>query len=174
MLHLKVKHLAKKLSTIFATIQQVLKSFSKNLYQILIKRIVFLFDEAAHVFSHTQQEKFFSFFKGLRDPKIACKAAVYPGITNYGKYCEKGQDAKDLTLSWSFTNRDDINYIKKILRTRIQSYDPKYWEMLNVNKSIINTICICSNGNPRFAFHIIDQLRVIVYFRKNYLYATSN
>ena len=155
---LKSQAPSKKLSTILDNPTSFKKFLKELISDFGLKRIVFLFDEAAHVFSHTQQEKFFSFFKGLRDPKIACKAAVYPGITNYGKYFEKGQDAKDLTLSWSFTNRDDINYIKKILRTRIQSYDPKYWEMLNVNKSIINTICICSNGNPRFAFHIIDEL----------------
>lgn len=54
-----------------------------------LTRMVLLFDEAAHVFSEEQQIKFFTFFKSLRNNKIACKAAVYPGITNYGKYFEK-------------------------------------------------------------------------------------
>ncbi|KZE43579.1 hypothetical protein [Rossellomorea marisflavi] len=135
------------------------KKFLKDLISDFgLHRIVLLFDEAAHVFSFSQQEKFFSFFKGLRDPQIACKAAVYPGITNYGKYFEKGQDAKELTLSWVPNNKDNVNYIKQILKKRIQAYDPSYWNLLTVNPNIINTICICSNGNPRFAFHIIDEL----------------
>ncbi|MFD1990721.1 hypothetical protein ACFSGI_12185 [Paenibacillus nicotianae] len=135
------------------------KKFLKNLIKDFdLSRIILLFDEAAHVFSHSQQEKFFTFFKSLRDPQIACKVAVYPGITNYGKYFEKGQDAKELTIKWSPTNKDNVLYIKEILKRRIQAYDQDYWNKLTVNSDIIDTICICSNGNPRFAFHIIDDL----------------
>jgi len=123
-----------------------------------LSRIVFLFDEAAHVFSYAQQEKFFTFFKALRDPKIACKAAVYPGITNYGKSFERGQDAKELRINWNASKKDDLEYIKKILKKRIQGYSPVYWQQLTANTDIIDMICICSNGNPRFAFHIIDEI----------------
>lgn len=138
---------------------QSFKEFLLNLVDDFnLNRIIFMFDEAAHVFSHQQQEKFFTFFKSLRDPKIACKAAVYPGITNYGKYFERGQDAKEIQINWSPLSQDDITYIKKILKKRIQNFNANYWEKLNVDKRIINTIAICSNGNPRFAFHIIDEL----------------
>ena len=130
-----------------------------------LTRIVFLFDEAAHVFSFSQQEKFFTFFKSLRDPKIACKAAVYPGITNYGKYFERGQDAKELRIEWNPLNKNDVEYIKSILKKRIQQYNLEYWKNLTNNKQIIDTICICSNGNPRFAFHIIDELENIKAFK---------
>lgn len=123
-----------------------------------LSRIVFLFDEAAHVFSYSQQEKFFTFFKSLRDPKIACKAAVYPGITNYGKSFERGQDAKELRISWDASKENDLEYIKDILKKRIQGYSTDYWHKLTVNRDIIKMICICSNGNPRFAFHIIDEI----------------
>lgn len=131
-----------------------------------LQRIVFLFDEAAHVFSYSQQEKFFTLFKSLRNPQIACKAAVYPGITNYGKYFEKGQDAKELRIDWTPNNELDVNYINKILKVRIQKNNQEYWNLLTKNKDIINTICICSNGNPRFAFHIIDELDNINAFKK--------
>jgi hypothetical protein len=132
-----------------------------------LNRIVFLFDEAAHVFSYSQQEKFFTFFKTLRDPKIACKAAVYPGITNYGKYFERGQDAKEIHVEWRPLDKDDVDFIKKILKKRIQSFDKSYWEKLSVNQEIIDTICICSNGNPRFAFHIMDELENNKAFHSN-------
>lgn len=124
-----------------------------------LKRIVLLFDEAAHVFSEEQQIKFFTFFKSLRDNKIACKAAVYPGITNYGKYFEKNQDAKELKLSWSMYESKDIKYIKDILKKRVQKYDPEVWNRLTVKDEIIQMICYSSNGNPRFAFHIIDAMQ---------------
>jgi hypothetical protein len=123
-----------------------------------LQRIVLLFDEAAHVFSFSQQEKFFTFFKTLRNPLIACKAAVYPGVTNYGKYFERGQDAKEIRIDWSPTNKEDVDYIKNILKKRIKAYDPAYWSKLVANNSIIDLVAICSNGNPRFAFHIVDEL----------------
>lgn len=132
-----------------------------------LKRIVFLFDEAAHVFSFSQQEKFFTFFKSLRDPKIACKAAVYPGITNYGKYFERGQDAKELKIEWNPLAPNDIKYIKTILKKRIQNYSSEYWNKLTNNAQIIDAICVCSNGNPRFAFHIIDELENTKAFKSN-------
>ena len=102
-------------------------SFKAFMLQLIkdfkLERIVLFFDEAAHVFSHEQQEKFFTLFKALRNPQIACKAAVYPGITNYGKYFEKGQDAKELRIDWSSKNKDDISYIRSILKKRILAYD---------------------------------------------------
>lgn len=138
---------------------QSFKEFLRNLIKDFnLKRVVFLFDEAAHVFSYSQQEKFFTFFKSLRDPKIACKAAVYPGITNYGKYFDRGQDAKEIKLNWDISNSKDIKYIKDILKKRIQSFNELYWQKLTVNSEIIETICACSNGNPRFSFHIIDEI----------------
>ncbi len=144
------------------------KQFLKELINdFSIKRLILLFDEAAHVFSGIQQEKFFTFFKSLRDPLIACKAAVYPGITNYGKSFERGQDAKEINISWSPTSKDDIEYIKSILKKRIQTYNPDYWHKLTVDSDIINTVCICSNGNPRFAFHIIDELEMNKAFQKS-------
>ena len=79
-----------------------------------LKRIVLLFDEAAHVFSEEQQVKFFTFFKSLRDSKIACKAAVYPGLTNYGKYFEKNQDAKELKMTWNMFDENDIKDMTRI------------------------------------------------------------
>ncbi len=136
------------------------KAFLLNLIQDFeLKRIVLLFDEAAHVFSISQQEKFFTFFKSLRHPNIACKAAVYPGVTNYGKYFEAGQDAKQLKIDWKPTNVEDRDYIKSILKKRIQQFSYDFWNKLTLNPGIIDLICICSNGNPRFAFHIIDDMQ---------------
>lgn len=131
---------------------QLIKDFKLN-------RLVLLFDEAAHVFSEDQQIKFFTFFKSLRDTKIACKASVYPGITNYGKYFEKNQDAKELKLAWNFYDEKDLKYIKNILKKRVQKYDENTWNLLTVKDEIIEMICFSSNGNPRAAFHILDEMQ---------------
>ncbi|KAB2422118.1 MULTISPECIES: hypothetical protein [Bacillus cereus group] len=123
-----------------------------------LKRVILLFDEAAHVFSPSQQEKFFTFFKSLRSDKIACKAAVYPGITTYGKSFERNQDAKEIKMIWNPQNKNDLTFIRNVLKKRIQSFNADYWQKLSLQPDIIDTICMCSNGNPRFAFHIIDEM----------------
>lgn len=147
------------------------QSFREFLLELIkdykLQRIVFLFDEAAHVFSFSQQEKFFTFFKSLRNPLIACKAAVYPGVTNYGKYFERGQDAKEIRIDWSPLNKDDINYIKEIIKKRIKAYKLDYWNKLTANKNTLDLLAICSNGNPRFAFHILDELENNKAFKSN-------
>lgn len=147
------------------------QSFKDFLLEIIgdynLSRIIFLFDEAAHVFSYSQQEKFFTFFKTLRDPKIACKAAVYPGITNYGRYFERGQDAKELKVQWSPLDVTDVKYIESIIKVRLKEYDNNYWSKLSSNQEVLKTLCICSNGNPRFAFHIIDELENNKAFKGN-------
>ena len=136
-------------------------------FEFNLSRIVFFFDEAAHVFSHVQQEKFFTFFKTLRSPKIACKAAVYPGITNYGKHFERGQDAKELKLEWSAKDSADIEYIKEIIKKRLLAYENSYWAKINFDSDALSIIAICSNGNPRFAFHIIDEIDTSGGFKNN-------
>ena len=49
-----------------------------------IDKVVFFFDEAAHVFRPEQQRQFFNLFKDLRSPYISCNAAIYPGVTHFG------------------------------------------------------------------------------------------
>ncbi|UXK09519.1 hypothetical protein N5094_04570 [Shewanella putrefaciens] len=144
------------------------KSFLLDLVsEFKLCRIVFFFDEAAHVFSYSQQEKFFTFFKTLRSPKIACKAAVYPGITNYGKHFERGQDAKELKLEWSAKSLSDTDYIKEIIKKRLLAYEESYWAKINADADALSIIAICSNGNPRFAFHILDEIDTSGGFKNN-------
>ena len=66
--------------------------------QFELKRVVFLFDEAAHTFIPSQQEIFFEIFKLLHGGPIAAKAAVYPFVTSYGRNFEVGHDAIVLSM----------------------------------------------------------------------------
>lgn len=63
-----------------------------------IARIVFFFDEAAHVFRPEQQRQFFSLFRDFKSPYISCNAAVYPGVTHYGNSFEMIHDAIGLKI----------------------------------------------------------------------------
>lgn len=122
-------------------------------------KLVFLFDEAAHTLSEQQQEEFFSFMKGLRSPKIACKAAVYPGISTYGKDFDYGHDARVIRLDVNRKPEDGeryLNFFKEILEKR--TGEDKMWQELNKNPEILDTLIIACFGNPRHLFLLIDAV----------------
>jgi hypothetical protein len=51
-------------------------------------------DDAAHAFSQKQQGEFFEVFRELRSRRVACKAAVYPGVTSYSPNMQVGHEAE--------------------------------------------------------------------------------
>lgn len=123
----------------------------------VLKRIVFLFDEAAHTLSEQQQEDFFSFMKRLRSPKIACKAAVYPGISSYGKDFDYGQDARVIRLDRKPEDKEKyFDFFEKILEKRLSG--DELWKTLSKNQNILEAIIIACFGNPRHLFLLIDEL----------------
>ncbi|MCK4321349.1 hypothetical protein KAX08_02385 [candidate division WOR-3 bacterium] len=120
-------------------------------------RLVFLYDEAAHTLSEQQQEEFFSFMKVLRSPKIACKAAVYPGISSYGKDFDYGHDARVLHLDRKPEDKETyLSFFKEILEKRIKR--DKIWEELNQQQEILESLIFACFGNPRHLFLLVDEI----------------
>ncbi|WP_082494227.1 ORC-CDC6 family AAA ATPase [Methylobacterium sp. Leaf106] len=125
-----------------------------------LNKIVFFFDEAAHTFIPEQQTIFFEIFKLLHGGKIACKAAVYPTVTHYGRNFEVGQDAIILSVfrfdPGEAGRKENREHFRAILEKRL----PK---TSGVRKKIFTKgaeldLCIdLSNGNPRALLHIINS-----------------
>ena len=59
-------------------------------------RAVLLMDDAAHAFMQQQQREFFEVFRALRSRTVACKAAIYPGVTSYSPFSMSGTRPKRL------------------------------------------------------------------------------
>ncbi|ALQ51373.1 zinc ribbon domain-containing protein [Nitrosomonas ureae] len=147
--------LAKAQDTSFLVniIKEVAELFSLN-------KILFFFDEAAHTFIPTQQNIFFEIFKLLHGGKVACKAAVYPTVTNYGRNFEIGQDAIVLPVvrfdPGESGRRENRVHFRSILEKRL----PK---TSSLRKKIFTRggeldLCIdLSNGNPRALLHILNS-----------------
>ncbi|MDM1384567.1 hypothetical protein HX024_18060 [Myroides marinus] len=57
--------------------------------------------------------------------------------------------------------------IENIIKIRLKEYDNNYWNKLSSNQDVLRTLCVCSNGNPRFAFHIVDELENNKAFKGN-------
>lgn len=63
------------------------------------KRIVILFDDAAHIGREAPLHEFFDIFRTLSSSIISCKAAIYPGVTNFGTRFDVYNDATVLDVS---------------------------------------------------------------------------
>ena len=57
------------------------------------KRIVLMFDDAAHIGREATLADFFDVFRTLSSSAISCKATIYPGVTNFGKRFDVYNDA---------------------------------------------------------------------------------
>jgi hypothetical protein len=64
-----------------------------DLSRRLEKRIVLLFDDAAHIGREASLEEFFSLFRTLSSSSVSCKATIYPGVTNFGTRFDVFNDA---------------------------------------------------------------------------------
>jgi len=149
-----VEFLAKAQDTSFLV--NIIKSVAER---FSINKIVFFFDEAAHTFIPEQQTIFFEIFKLLHGGQVACKAAVYPTVTNYGRNFEVGQDAIVLPVvrfdPGEAGRRENRAHFRNILDKRVSS--------VALSKKIFAKgaeldLCIdLSNGNPRALLHILNN-----------------
>lgn len=72
-----------------ATLQYSIATLSRDLG----KRIVLLFDDAAHIGRETSLGDFFDIFRTLSSSTVSCKATIYPGVTNFGTRFDVYNDA---------------------------------------------------------------------------------
>ncbi len=96
-------------------------SLHRELFSLAIaskKRIVILFDDAAHIGREAPLHDFFDIFRTLSSSVISCKAAIYPGVTNFGTRFDLYSDATVIDIS---RNEELQNYntnFAEIIRKR--------------------------------------------------------
>ncbi len=64
-----------------------------DLSHTLHRRLVIMFDDAAHIGREASLGDFFDIFRTLSSSTISCKATIYPGVTNFGKRFDVHNDA---------------------------------------------------------------------------------
>ena len=62
-----------------SSIQESLAKLSRK----LDRRIVLFFDDAAHIGREASLKEFFDIFRTLSSNATSCKAAIYPGVTEF-------------------------------------------------------------------------------------------
>ncbi|AOY06237.1 hypothetical protein [Bacillus subtilis] len=146
--------------------------------KINVKRVVFLFDEAAHTFIPEQQKIFFEMVKLLHGDIVSIKVAVYPGVTSYGGNFEYGQDAIPIQLErydmYTETSRaNSTRFFRQLLNKRVgnSSIAKKIFQ----RGEVLDLAVYLSNGNPRAFLHIMSKLeRDNEFSVRNVLLATAD
>ena len=111
-----------------------------------LQRLIVLIDEAAHILLPEQQRQFFTLFRDLRSPYLACKAAVYPGVTSYGETFQPLHDATMLSLDRDVLGADYVNTIREIVQKQAESATLAELTKHNANFALV---AYAASGNPR-------------------------
>ena len=120
-----------------------LESWAKGINR---RRVVLLFDDAAHVFSSQQQREFFEIFRELRSSHVSAKAAVYPGITSYSPYMHVGHEA-ELIEAWYRPDADDyLPTMQALLQRRLPA---PLLRSFKGREELVDYLALASFGLPR-------------------------
>ncbi len=111
-----------------------------------VRRIVLLFDEAAHIFRPEQQRQFFTLFRDLRSPYISCNAAVYPGVTVYGSAFQTAHDATIVELNRDILESDYCENMREIVTKQAEA---DLIADINRQGENFNALAYAVAGNPR-------------------------
>lgn len=111
-----------------------------------LSRIIILIDEAAHILLPEQQRQFFTLFRDLRSPYIACKAAVYPGVTSYGETFQPTHDATMLSLERDVLGTEYVDTMREIVEKQAESSTLADIARHDKNFALL---AFAANGNPR-------------------------
>lgn len=88
-----------------------------QLAQSLQKRIVILFDDAAHIGREKPLEVFFDLFRTLSSSATSCKASIYPGVTKFGVRFDVFNDSTIIDISRSITSGSG-SYFLDVVKSR--------------------------------------------------------
>lgn len=97
-------------------VQRTLAALSSE----LSKRIVLLFDDAAHIGREASLAEFFDVFRTISSSAVSCKAAIYPGVTKFGSRFDIYNDATVLDLSRSDELQGHPEFFADIMYLRFQ------------------------------------------------------
>jgi len=82
------------------------------------KRIVLFFDDAAHIGRETSLKDFFDIFRTLSNNIISCKAAIYPGVTEFGPRFDLLNDANVIDISRNEESVSFTTFFSTIMKKR--------------------------------------------------------
>jgi len=97
--------------------QSTLQERLTELSRYLGKRIVLLFDDAAHIGREKSLEVFFDLFRTLSSSVVSCKASIYPGVTRFGVRFDVYNDSTVIDISRSDVSSDS-DFFPDVVKAR--------------------------------------------------------
>jgi hypothetical protein len=88
-----------------------------RLAQDLGRRVVLLFDDAAHLGREKPLEVFFDLFRTLSSNLTSCKASIYPGVTKFGVRFDVFNDSTVIDISRSDVSSSST-FFPEVVRAR--------------------------------------------------------
>lgn len=85
------------------------------------KRIVLFFDDAAHIGRETSLKEFFDIFRTLSSNTVSCKAAIYPGVTEFGSRFDLLNDANVIDIARNEENASFTSFFREIIEVRYEN-----------------------------------------------------
>lgn len=86
------------------------------------KRIILFFDDAAHIGRETSLKEFFDIFRTLSSNTVSCKAAIYPGVTEFGSRFDLLNDANVIDIARNEETPQFTDFFKNIIEIRYSEY----------------------------------------------------
>lgn len=99
------------------TVSSIQHSLSR-LSSRLRRRIVLLFDDAAHIGREASLSFFFDIFRTISSGTVSCKAAIYPGVTKFGTRFDVYNDATVLDISRNEQESGFKDFFFEVMRAR--------------------------------------------------------
>lgn len=151
---LEVDDLEQDIYTV-SDLQQLLTSLSSEQG----KRIVLLFDDAAHIGRETSLSDFFDIFRTLSNNSISCKASIYPGVTKFGTRFDVYNDATVIDVNRSETASDFSHLFEEVLDRRFsESLNGSKFQGTLTKKDACKLLGIAVLGNMRSFIYSCNQL----------------
>lgn len=126
------------------------------------KRIVLLFDDAAHIGREASLAEFFDIFRTISSSVVSCKAAIYPGVTKFGNRFDIFNDATIIDLSKNDEIQGNSDFFTEIVSIRFSRElpDTKFRGALTKNE-VAGFLGMSVLGNMRsfiFACNTLAEL----------------
>lgn len=84
----------------------------------LSRRLVLIFDDAAHIGREASLEDFFGTFRTISGSQVSCKAAIYPGVTKFGRRFDAYNDATVVDLTRNEGSSTFAQFFTKVMELR--------------------------------------------------------
>lgn len=102
-----------------------LRQMLNSLAARLNRRIVLMFDDAAHIGRENALTEFFDIFRTISSNVVSCKAAIYPGVTRFGIRFDVFNDATVVDVARDERSQDFSSIFESVLRARFPTLTSK-------------------------------------------------